>query len=237
MSVARATAHCPRCQELQDEVDYLKGEINDVRNRENYDTETGKLRQALKLTAKEAATLHMMYAANGRPISRHRLDNATLHDGDEREYAPGSQVTSIYICRLRKVLPPKAIVTFPDQGYALSPLGMQTVRDIVDYTHSEARAHARVGKLRLAFDLNLRSATALLMLYDARGAPVPTHRLEHAKLPEEPERQYARKSRPASVYAFMLRQRLGPDAIMTFRGQGRALATGALVAVAQALGE
>lgn len=131
MSVARTTAHCPRCQELQDEVDYLKGELADQRGQERYDDQTGRLRQALSLTGKEAATLHMLYAAKGRPLPRHLLDNATLQRGEEREYAPTSQITSIYVCRLRKALPAGAIVTLYGQGHALSSTGLKFLRKLL----------------------------------------------------------------------------------------------------------
>ena len=114
---------CPGCIELQARVDRLESELKWAREADL----VLRLKTAFGLRPKESAILAMLYRAEGRPVVRHRLENATLDPDDETDIDVHTNLLSVHISRLRRRLPQGVISTVRQRGYALTLKGLTAV--------------------------------------------------------------------------------------------------------------
>lgn len=110
-------SHCPRCQELEDEIRSLRRELAYEIDR----IKAHDLRHGLKLTKGLSEILWLLYTSNGRNVTVEAMDDLTTgRNGIKRQ---GLKVFQVQICRLRELLGAESIETVQGIGYRLTPLG------------------------------------------------------------------------------------------------------------------
>lgn len=129
---------CARCEELEAEIAYLKGEAGEAARLDELD----RLRRGIvhlqtrnKVGRRGTALLIMaLYRANGRSLSSLQIleqippqDHAV--DDDRR-----TNLVSVWVCWARKSLGSDAIENAWGRGYRLSPAGMARVAEILSPT-------------------------------------------------------------------------------------------------------
>lgn len=105
---------CGRCEELEEEVAYLKSELG----LQVAAGEVAALKSAFKITDHKARVLLILYRARSRVASTAQLDDAlpARYEGTERS----SNFVSATISQLRKIVGADAIETIYASGYRLS---------------------------------------------------------------------------------------------------------------------
>lgn len=128
-------SHCPRCAELEEEIDALRRELGMLRD----DERTAALHQAIREGAKRAGggTLQAarmvitLYNARGRMISRGAILDAVppadAVGGDERL----PKIVDVWLCRARKALGHDAIETVWGHGLRITAVGRERVAEIL----------------------------------------------------------------------------------------------------------
>lgn len=114
-------ADCPRCEELKEEIAYLKGELGESLD----DTARARLKTALRITPKAVLVLDALYGAGGRVVPTYELED--LFDTQ----SPDSHATAVYITKLRNVLGKGAILNDWGRGYRLSAEAVERVSAIL----------------------------------------------------------------------------------------------------------
>lgn len=118
---------CAHCEDLEEEVAYLKSELGLVRSKE----ETIRLRHTFSLSTAEAALVAELYAAKGRTVRHYRLLEALPTDNEDRS----PRILNTYICRIRARLAERAqgeeptIHTIWGDGYRLTAEGQRIVSE------------------------------------------------------------------------------------------------------------
>lgn len=115
-------------EQLEEEVVYLRGELALVQDRRAL----GFVAATLSLSPNEAILLVAMANANGRVVMRQHLFDAM--ERADRNYEPAEKNLDVYICRLRKKLPPASIRNSWGIGYSLVGEGLALIRGVMDAT-------------------------------------------------------------------------------------------------------
>jgi DNA-binding winged helix-turn-helix (wHTH) protein len=103
---------CARCEELEEEVAYLKSELGLIHDA----TLVDQIKRALGIRPGPAHLLMALYRASpGRTVSRwHLLESLPPAD------RPDDSIVNVYVCKLREALGDDAIVTVWGTGYRLA---------------------------------------------------------------------------------------------------------------------
>lgn len=108
-------------EELASEVQYLRGELY----LDGLQNEVSRIMQAFRVTPNGARLCLALFRAKGGVVSRLRLYEAMVHQGDGA--LDPEKMTDVYICRVRKAFPAGSIQTAWGVGYSLSPVGLAVV--------------------------------------------------------------------------------------------------------------
>lgn len=113
---------CDRCESLQAEVEYLKGELGLRSTAAQID----RARCAFDLPPSRAKLLLALVAANGKVLTHAQaLDAMPPRTADDER---GFDIVKSHISRLRRKLPPSAIANVWGLGYRLTDAGLADVR-------------------------------------------------------------------------------------------------------------
>lgn len=116
---------CDRCDELQAEVEYLKGELGLSVSAQRLSA----IRTAFNLPPARARLLLVLFAAKGRVVSpAQALDAMPPRYG---AHDRGWENVKTHICRLRKQVDTGLIVNVWGEGYRLTDAGMARVTEIL----------------------------------------------------------------------------------------------------------
>jgi DNA-binding response OmpR family regulator len=110
---------CARCQELEEEVAWLKGELGLRLDADKI----AVLSNAFGFSPNQTKMALTLLASNGRPVTRIQLDEA-MPGAPERSYS----YVSVYVSHIRQALGFDAIETVWGQGYRLTPAGAEKIR-------------------------------------------------------------------------------------------------------------
>lgn len=136
--MGHASNDCPRCEELREEIAYLRSELGIQREADKIQ----RIRSALPRRhsrGQTAQAIVALYDAKGRPVSKLQLLDAIppKWDGaDER----GESIVNVWIWHARKALGFDAVQTVYAHGFALTPVGMERVAALLGETGSAAAA-------------------------------------------------------------------------------------------------
>ncbi len=114
---------CAHCEELAEEVAYLKTELAFVVAKDF----RVSLREKLGLETSEAAVVEALYAAKGRVVDHSTLMDALPTENDDRHH----NIIKVYVCRIRSKIGRNAIRTVYSEGYGLTPEGLQTIAAVL----------------------------------------------------------------------------------------------------------
>lgn len=124
---------CVRCEELEERVAWLEGELGIQRVADH----VLALRQVLDVALREqgaqrrgrnqsAELVMALYRANGRPLSRYQLlDAIPSPTGRERD----AKIVDVWVCIARKGIGADAIENVWGRGYRLSQAGIARVAE------------------------------------------------------------------------------------------------------------
>jgi len=114
---------CDNCARLQRQVRELKEEIAEYeRGGPPTDkSESSPYQIKYKMTPSEARTLTELIKSSPKPVSKDRL-----HFVVSGETEP--QIVQVYVCRIRKKLPPATIITVSGAGYYIPTDKLEAVR-------------------------------------------------------------------------------------------------------------
>jgi len=76
--------------------------------------------------------LTKLYGAYPRPVLRYDLERTTLDPWADEDRITADNLVSVYISRIRKVLPPGSVITLHSHGYQLSASGHAAVRQVME---------------------------------------------------------------------------------------------------------
>lgn len=114
--------------ELLEEIDSLREQVRYWRGEAEAQISVGRrsrLQATLGLTLNEAWLLGALYAANGKPVSRARLDDGMPGLGGHRsERETPANVMSVIAHRVRRKLGEDVIETIRSSGYRIMPKGI-----------------------------------------------------------------------------------------------------------------
>ena len=108
---------CARCEDLREEVAFLKRELGLERDA---DAQV-RLRRAFRLSGREASILARLLARKGL-LPKQTLWQSLYEDGDSEA---ALKIIDVYVSRLRRALPAGSIDTIWGQGYTLTPVGRE----------------------------------------------------------------------------------------------------------------
>lgn len=117
---------CERCEELQEEIAWLKSELGLLTSTAQHD----KLLQYLKAlyaaaTPSIASMILALRGANGRPMERLQLLDAMPSPGGREDR--GYSFVNTQVCHARRALGKAAIRNVWGVGYCLTPAGLAMV--------------------------------------------------------------------------------------------------------------
>ena len=123
---------CARCQELEEEVRFLKRELGlDVER-----DKVGRLQTSLAITPHQARILYALYVARGRIITFDILhEMIPAEDGAPRDSV---EVFKVQICKMRRAVGSNAIQNVWGKGYRITHLGQMVVEDALEATRRAA---------------------------------------------------------------------------------------------------
>lgn len=108
---------CAHCEELREEIAYLKSELGLTRDSSLERT----LHFTHGLTGKEARFLIALHQVKGRVLNQYQvLDAIGSPDGV-------SKLATVYLCKIRKKLGRTAILTEWGRGFSIGPLGVAAI--------------------------------------------------------------------------------------------------------------
>lgn len=130
-------AHCPRCEQLEEEVAYLKAELGLVVGSDDIQALRGAMRDAgspdrIGRTS-PASVVMALYRAKGRTLSKYQLMEA-IPPRDRAEDDRNEKIVDVWICRARKGIGRDALENIWGKGYRLTPVGMARVAAILSPT-------------------------------------------------------------------------------------------------------
>lgn len=117
---------CARCEELEEEVAFLKSELG---LRSSAD-ELRRLKAAFDLTPQEARIVLAMARAKGKPVMRVQLEELINERSHKDECA--YNLPSVYVAKIRRKLGKEAVITAWGSGYSLSPEALERVRAVLE---------------------------------------------------------------------------------------------------------
>jgi DNA-binding response OmpR family regulator len=113
---------CARCEELEEEVAYLRSEMGLQLSAEKFQ----RLRGRLRLAPGAINFLLVLYQAKGRMVSKLQALDALpspVRDRDDRN----TQLIGVYASHVRRALGHDAISNGWGRGYAMTPAGLARV--------------------------------------------------------------------------------------------------------------
>lgn len=110
---------CERCKELEEEVAYLRRELRIVED----EAHLTRIRLGLRVPRGEACVARALFLAQGRLVTFDRFYAALYPHPSDEPQEPNRNVI-VYVCRLRRRLPPDAIRSVPRAGYIMTPAGI-----------------------------------------------------------------------------------------------------------------
>lgn len=110
---------CSRCEDLKEEIAYLKSELGMALTKD----ERVSFRTNLGMDTAEAAIVAALYTAKGRLVETYALSDVLPTENDDRS----TNIIKVYICRIRRKIGKDAIRTVYSEGYGLTPVGLQRV--------------------------------------------------------------------------------------------------------------
>lgn len=120
---------CDRCEELEEEVAYLRSELGLNQDATDYQ----RLRVFMRgksVNARQAARLILaLYQAKGRAMSRLQLLDALPSPSDKEDRNPN--LIGVMVCHARAGLGREAVENVWGHGYRLSDEGVAKVRSIL----------------------------------------------------------------------------------------------------------
>lgn len=120
---------CSRCEELEEEVAYLRSELGEEIEADAAD----RVRRALRLSPDQAAIVLTLYRAGGRPVSMVRIDEALPVRAADR----GLEVLRTKVSQIRRELGKGFILSARPGGYRLPPPALDIVARLVGDTRPE----------------------------------------------------------------------------------------------------
>lgn len=115
---------CDRCQELKDEIAFLRRELGIVRAEDM----ENRLCLVLGISKTEAAILALLYNRRGATLSKGAIWDV-LYAGSDSE--PLLKIVDVFICKLRRRLPEDSIATIWGRGYTLTATGLAHVDEAI----------------------------------------------------------------------------------------------------------
>lgn len=112
---------CQRCEDLEEEVAYLRSEMGERLRVERVD----EVARRLKLAPGVTALLLILYGAKGRPVSIYQACEALPSPSKNEDRNP--HLVAVYVTKIRKTLGADAIENVWGNGYRLTQHGMDSV--------------------------------------------------------------------------------------------------------------
>ncbi len=110
---------CERCEKLEEQVAYLRSELGEISDA----MFLSNIKLGFDLTPGQARLAELLYRANGRIISRHRLSDLLGVEGS-------SNIVSVYLTSLRRQIGADAFAMAWGQGISMTAVGRQRVEAI-----------------------------------------------------------------------------------------------------------
>lgn len=121
---------CPHCEELREEIRFLKRQIGVQQQQDQIST----LATRFRLPPAEAQLLSALYNAKGRVLSVYQLDEAMPPVSASAEERDVKHV-AIRVCRVRKRLGEASIKNIWGRGYCLTEIGRLQVAEALEAQH------------------------------------------------------------------------------------------------------
>lgn len=125
---------CPHCQDLRDEIAFLKRQLGVQAQQDQIST----LATRLRLPPAEAQLLSALYDAKGRVLSVYQLDEVmppVSSSADDRDL----KHVAIRVCRVRKKLGEESIKNIWGRGYCLTDIGRLLVEEALENQRATPR--------------------------------------------------------------------------------------------------
>lgn len=130
--IAPTARSCAHCEELREEIRFLKRERDIEREKAFVD----RLKVHLRITPGDALVLAALYRANGRCLSIAHLDEVVPHlsAGDDRNM----KHVDIRVSRIRKALGKASVENVRGSGYFLTALGRLQIDEVLEVQKARA---------------------------------------------------------------------------------------------------
>lgn len=105
---------CARCEELEEEIAYLKSELGQVSDV----SVLAIMRTLYGIRPQASRIIEKLYRARPRVLNKIRISEALVGDGDSE------RLVDVFVSHARKALGRDAILTHWGAGYSIGPLGI-----------------------------------------------------------------------------------------------------------------
>lgn len=124
--MGRVSIDCPHCEELREELAYLRSELG----LQLEAAELDDLKRRFGLSPGTARLLALLYGANRRPMTRHQIEDAIPARDEDLERSYG--YVSTLVCQLRDRIGRGSVLNVFGTGYRLSDEMHQVVAAVVE---------------------------------------------------------------------------------------------------------